>query len=113
MVTKEKFFVKRKKWTIKFVPYSESETGILFRFRGGEKAAETAEAGVFILPLEEEELEDFCLDLMKGIIARCDVKFSNDVKPKHTKKELVKRLQDLENLAERMASGASASQYII
>ena len=84
----EKMFIKKEKWSIKFVPYTEGECGVAIKFTGSKRKV----PGGFRVGLTFEEFEEFGFDLVNAMLHRYDVEFPNDIKPKKPREQLAKEM---------------------
>jgi len=72
-------FIIKEKWSIRFVPWKECETGIAIQCNA-----------MFALG----EFKEFYIDLWKAMFKRHEKSFPNDVKPPHSIERLAELLQE-------------------
>ena len=101
----EKMFIKKEKWSIKFVPYTKGEMGIAVKFNV--PTTVNKESGWISQEFTLEEFRQFGYDMTKAVLHRYDVEFPNDVKPKKPREQLVKEM--IEHVSKR----GLKQQYIV
>lgn len=95
-----KEFVNKPKWEIRFVPWKQSDTGIMVHFKKDE--CEAVKAGnMAVFQFSIEEAREFGLDLAEAVFKRFDVSFPRDIEPSHSKEELARRYKALIEKMER------------
>ena len=99
----EKMFIKKEKWSIKFVPYTKGEMGIAVKFTVPSHRVPNGVVHEFTL----EEFREFGYDMTKAVLHRYDVEFPNDIKPKKPREQLVKEM--IEHVSKR----GLKQQYIV
>jgi len=98
--------VKKKKWRIRFVPWSKSKTGIMFAFKNPiETKGDTS-----IFALTRNEAVEFSFDMIEATIDRYDVEFPNDIKPSKTRQEVIEMHR---NAIEKMKKKRARIPYYI
>jgi hypothetical protein len=102
-MTEFKEYMTKEKWRIRFVPWSESETGIMVAFKHDPKAAKILQTdeNTTTTELTMEESRQFSIDVVRAMVHRFDIEFPNDIEPKSTADEVLQKFEDILNKVEK------------